>query len=301
MPAINMAVEETIESRGGSDSLVPNQKFFDLEFLVWDQAIPANNLTPLDVIDATRAVLALPPYSGATLIDPPKPDPIYGLTLQTMTWKFICKSIALVTCRYGVADPPSVELIEIGFTTAGGNETILHSLATLARYAATGEVAPNFDGAINVTKDGIRGMSRPIPQLAFWVQTNFNPDDWNAAAWQNLADVSQSCNLYDWHGWPAGHILFEHAECPKAVLSGPPLPSGSPRTAPVKFYFKARRPETIANAPGISFTKNPFDYVWPNYRIAVDNDTGARVQKIQSMNREQVFMQTDFAVLGMGS
>jgi hypothetical protein len=277
-------VEETYDSRSVNGSLDPNQRSIELEFLVWDDTTPPVDTDPVTLGNAVAARLADPPYG----------DPLYGLHLQSISLRELTNFCSVATVRYGVSSPPSAQQIKFGFSTAGGTENITHSMATIAAYAATGYYAPDYGQAINVTKSGIKGTSRIVPQLAFWVTGYFDPADWTAATWLNLTDLAGCWNLYEWHGWPPKYVLFEHAEAPEIVL-------GEPELVPVKFYFKARRPEVVANAPGISFIKDPWDYVWTDFVPVADNSAKAMGQAVRAVYREQIYAGADFALLGLGS
>lgn len=277
-----ITVEETETSRALRDGYEANQKSIDLEFACWDMA--ESDVDPVTVRDAVEAKVLASPYG----------DPLYGLRLQTITLDPLTRFAFLANVHYGVYEPPKIDQIRFGFTTAGGTEHITHSLSTIANYAATGMPGPpNHHNAINVTNDGPQGTQRLVPQLAFWVTGYFDPDVWTAADWLNVLDLSGTWNNATWHGWPAKYVLFEHCEAPEIVLH-------SGEMVPVKFYFKAGRPEAVTPAPGISFTKDPWDYVWPYVVTRVDSSAGRRVHQIQSTHREQLYKGSDFALLGLG-
>ncbi len=278
-----ITVEETEESRALRDGYEANQKVIELEFIAWDMSEVSVN--PVTVKAAVSAVVNASPYG----------DPLYGLYLQTINLRPLTRYAFMASVVYGVYEPPKINQIRFGFNTAGGTEHITHSLSTINRYAATGEpVATNFNQALNVTRDGVHGTQRGVGQLAFWVSGYFDPDDWTATDWLNLADLSFTYNSSTWHGWPAKHVLFEYAEAPEVIL-------GQSDLVPVKFYFKARRPKAIAPAAGISFTADPWDYIWHYYVPTTDNAAKRLAQKIASTNREQLFSAADLSLLGLGS
>lgn len=276
---MTIRIYETQESRTLRDGFEVNQKGIDLEFVAWDDAMTA--LDEEDVEDAVVAVVNAAPFT----------DPYKGLYRQTIQCRPLARHIFQCTVTYGAYDKQE---LRFGFTTAGGTEHVTHSLSTIARYYPPPYTsAPDFGGAVNVTPHGIQGYQRAIPQLAFWVTAFFDPGDWTAAEWFNIADLSFTWNLAIWNGWPAKSVLLEFVESPEIIL-------GQTQLVPVKFYFKAKRPETVAPATGISFTKDPWDLVWHDYVPTTDNAAKALAHKIRSTHREQIFSGVDATLWGLG-
>lgn len=276
---MTIRVYETHESRTLRDGWETNQKGIDLEFMAWDDA--CTDLNPVDVETAVLAVVDASPYG----------NPLYDLYRQTILLRPLTRWHYIATVPYGAYDK---ETLRFGFSTAGGAEHVTDALARINSYAATGYTAPNHGTAVNVTEHGVQGYQRPIAQLSFWVTGWFDHDDWVAADWFNLAELSYTYNLSSWHGWPAKSVLFEYAEAPEIVL-------GQTQKVPVKFYFKAKRPETVAPGSGISFTKDPWDLVWPEFTTYADNNSKRLAHKLIAMHRMQEFNGSDFTLLGLGS
>ena len=53
------------------------------------------------------------------------------------------------------------------FDTSGGTQRVTQSLSTVGAYAPSGETAPNFHGAIGVTKDNVEGVDITTPVFNF--------------------------------------------------------------------------------------------------------------------------------------
>lgn len=270
-------VHETQESRTLRDGYETNQKGIDLEFVAWDD----NNtdLSPADVEDAVLAVVDNAPYG----------NPLLGLYRQTILLRPLTRSVFLATVVYGAYDKLS---IRFGFRSEGGVEHVTNSLATIARYAATGYTAPNFNTAVNVNESGPQGYQRKVKQISFWVTRYFDPVNWVAADWLNILDLCDTYNLAPWHTWPAKSVLFDDFEAPEIIF-------GQTAAVPVKFYFRAKKAEVVNPGDGINFTKDPWDLVWPDFVSYADGGSKRRAYKLRSMHREQVNYGSDFTLLGL--
>lgn len=288
-----LRIEETEESRLLSAGAEPNQNSIDLEFFYWDTE--HTDLDPVVVAAAVSAFVQASPYG----------DPLYGLRLQTINLRSLAKFAGTANVHYGVFEPAQITespeyRVKVGFSTAGATEHITHSLATLS-HPATGRVAAQHNNAIRVTKDGIQGTDRGVGQLAFRVTSFFDPSVWDATQWLNLNDLSYTWNLSDWKGWPAGYLLFEHAECADyEVQTTPPFSTG--QMVPVTFHFKARRPEAVDKGNGIAFTKAPWSFIWDE--TITDVDHGAtpvrKINRIICTHEEMINAGADFSLLGIG-
>jgi hypothetical protein len=285
---VSIRVEETINSRALRDDGVANQRSIEVEFVAWDDDHTVS-LSPVDVRAAVLVVLLAAPYG----------DPLYGLHLNEIVLADqLAPNIQMARAIYGVQEPAQVDLLKWGFSTAGGTVHV----ATIASYAATGAgTPPDCHQAVNVGhKDrNIGGYDRNVPQLSFWVETHFDPTDWNATTLLTLNSISWTYNLSSWHGWPAKYVMFTHCEAPQVTLGA--ATAGSPKLVPVKFYFQARPPETVDKLNGIAFTKSPWDHVWDASIDYPDTAAKALGKKILYTYREQIYYGSDFTLLGLGS
>lgn len=280
-------VEETQESRRLRDGYEPNQKSIEIELLVWNDDYTATDTMAVE--SAALAVLNASPFG----------DPLYGipngLRLQTLSIDPLTNSIFKVTAPYGVFAVPEANKMKFGFSTSGTTEHIDTAYST-TRYNASGQLVPDFKNFINWDVKSMRpkGTKIGIGQLAFRVVAWFDPNVWDAIQWLNLADLSHTINLFAWHGWPAGHLLFEHCECSEFEL-------GTGVLTPVTFHFKARRPELVTKPGGISFIKPPWNYVRDVHAPGTDNAAASLAPKFLGMESQVIYGQSDFALLGMGS
>lgn len=289
---MTIRVEETIASRALTDKgLLVNQRSIELGFICWDDDITVS-LNPVDVRAAVLAVAQSSPYG----------DPLYGLHLaEIILDDQLAPNIQPARAVYGVQEQPEEGLLKWGFSTAGSTAHVDQSLSTIASYAATGEGVPPENGRFtNITQDrNIGGYDRNIPQLSFWVESYFDPADWNATTLLTLNDLSWTYNLSSWHGWPAKYVIFTHCECPQVTLGA--ATSGSPKLVPVKFYFQARPPESVNKGNGISFTKSPWEHMWDFSVDWKDSTANTLGKKHLYTYREQIYYGSDFTLLGLGS
>lgn len=72
------------------------------------------------------------------------------------------------TVRYGEEElPPETGESSFSFDTGGGTQHITQSISTEHKYAASGKTAPNFNGAIGVTRDSVEGVDITMPVYNF--------------------------------------------------------------------------------------------------------------------------------------
>jgi hypothetical protein len=280
---MTIRVEETIESRRLRDGYEPNQKSIEIEFFAW-----ADDYAETDIIDVEVAALAV-------LNAAPFGDPLgtTGLRLQTLAIDPITATMWKITAPYGVFSVPAQSMMKVGFSTAGTSEHIDTAYAT-TRYNASGKLVPDIKNWINydLKSQRAKGMKIGIGQLAFRVTTWFDPSAWDSIQWLNLADLSHTVNLFAWNGWPAGSVLFEHAECAEYEL-------GKGVLTPVTFHFKARRPELVTKPGGISFTKPAWNHIYDLHGVVADNTATALAPELLGTASQVIYGQSDFALLGI--
>jgi hypothetical protein len=100
-----------------------------------------------------------------------------------------------------------VKPLQFSFQTGGGSEKIEYSLATQHKYDAVGKDAgppasdaPIFNGAINVTKDSIEGVSIKAAQFQFKITKSWGPgthvDSYGTFAARSTHDSAPAGYLY---------------------------------------------------------------------------------------------------------
>lgn len=98
------------------------------------------------------------------------PDEYDGLPRQSIEIEPLANDIWEGTVRYGLTQqepPPQTGESSFSFDTGGGTHYITHSRATVGTFAAPGITAPNFQGAIGVTDNGVEGVDITVPVYHF--------------------------------------------------------------------------------------------------------------------------------------
>ena len=196
-----------------------------------------------------------------------------------------------VTVRYGLTEPPAkVGESSFSFDTSGGTQHITHSLATSAKYPPA--TAPDYKGAIGVTRDSVEGVDITVPVYA-WSETHVVGDKAVTAAYRGrLFSLTGKVNNASFKGCAAGECLFLGA-------------TGARRGAEdweITFRFAAspnRTGITIGNIAGIA--KGGWEYLWIRYEDEVDEAANALVKRPVAVYVEQVYQSADFSELGIGT
>lgn len=195
--------------------------------------------------------------------------------------------------RVEYAVPPAGEIptggFEMSFDIGGQNQRVYQSLNTVNTYAAPGETAPDFKGAINVTRDGVQGADiiHPTFQFArtYYVSAGTVTTSWIQARSSLVGTVSSSAVL----GFPAGEMLL-------TGFSGTARPSEDDWSVTFRW---ARRPnivnESVFDISGIN--QDGWDYRWAHFIEEADDDAKMRVRRVLAIYVERVYRRLDHAAL----
>jgi len=192
--------------------------------------------------------------------------------------------------RYGRTPRPATGESEFSFDTGGGTQHVTQSLATVGRHAAPGQTAPNFSGAIGVTRDSVEGVDITVPVFN-WTETHYLDDVYVTGSYKaSLFRLTGKVNQAGFRGFEPGEVLFLGA-------------SGSRRGDEdweITFRFAAspnRRSLTVGEITGIR--KRGWEYLWVRYADA--EDEGVLVKRPVGVYVEQVYEYGDFRQLGIGT
>lgn len=178
-------------------------------------------------------------------------------------------------------EPPETNDNVFSFEIAGSTQKITQSLETVNRYARPTKTAPNFRGAIGVTKDSVEGTDIFIPSYT-WNETVYQP--WNVVNETYRKMVFSICgttNNAGFRGFEAGEVLFLGA-------------SGTIRQSEVDWEVNYRfvaSPNitglTIGDIEGIE--KKGHEYLWVRFEDEEDDDAKTLVKVPSSVHIERVY------------
>ncbi len=197
-----------------------------------------------------------------------------------------------VTVRYVPVTRGSIKITgdsSFTFDTGGGSQHITQSRSTISKTAASG-TAPDFDGAINVSKDSVNGVDITVPVYHF-AETHYIDDDDVTQAYKiTLFNLTGKMNNAAFRGFAAGEVLFLGA-------------SGSARGSgdwEITFKFAASPNRTNIQVGDITVpSKLGWDYLWVRYKDALDTTAKAVVQRPVAAYVERVYDFGDFSGLNI--
>lgn len=196
------------------------------------------------------------------------------------------------TVRYGKKESaPETGDSSYSFETAGGTQHITQSIETIASYAAEG-TAPDFDGAIGVTKDSVEGVDITLPIFNFSETHYFDDEDVTDSYKALLFHKTGMYNNDSFKGFDPGEVLFLGA-------------SGSKRGQgdwEISFRFAASQNRTDIMVGSIGpISKKGWEYLWVRYEDSEDTTANALIKKPVAAYVEKVYYGTDFTSIGIGN
>ena len=178
------------------------------------------------------------------------------------------------------------------FETGGATAHITQSLGTIARYAAAGQTAPDFQGAIGVNGDSIDGTDITIPVYNFTETRKMFASTVTAEYKLALFMATGKVNNAQFKGFAAGEVLFLGA-------------SGSKTGAEHwEIAYKFAASPNVTNLPVGPITvasKKGWEYLWVRFRDANDGAAKTLVKRPAAAYVERVYESADFSTLGIGT
>lgn len=261
----------------------------------WDEASESGGRPSLHWIikDTTGAALSHPDARAALLDDANTPATYGGLNRTTRPeLKRLTDSIWFGQLDYG--PPPNGAIptgeFEVSFDISGQSQRINQSLATINTYAAPGHTAPDFKGAINVTRDGVQGAEIIVPQFSYQ-RTWYVTEATVTAAWianrANLVGTVSSTSLFGIGA--AGEMLM-------TGFAGTARPSEEDWAITMRW---ARREnltnQTVGEITGIN--QDGWDFLWIHHIDEEDDTAKMIVRRAISAYVERVYRRLDHAAL----
>ena len=187
-------------------------------------------------------------------------------------------------------DPPETGDSSFSFDTGGGTQHITNSLTTVAKYPPAS--APDCQGAIGVTPDGVAGVDITVPVYK-WSETHILSDATVTAAYKGkLFALTGKTNAGAFKGLAIGEGLFLGA-------SGTQQGKGD---WSITFNFAGSPNKTnltIGSITGIA--KKGWEYLWVRYKDKKDGSTNLPVKVPASVHVERVYESGNFGDLGIGT
>jgi len=226
-----------------------------------------------------------------TLVQATVPAFYAGLIFQHYRINHVGGGVWDVTVHYGKREPKETGQSSFSFDTSGGTQKITQSLQTIARYAAAGQQAPDFKGAVNVSGDNVEGVEITLP-VYNWTETYYLPDVMITGAYKStLFFMTGRVNILPFRGLQKGEVLFLGS-------------SGSKRGSEdweINFKF-AGSPNvfnlTIGDITGIN--KEGWQYLWIRYEDDEDQAARKLIKKPTAVYVEQLYHYGDLSLLGIG-
>lgn len=188
------------------------------------------------------------------------------------------------------------------FDFSGGMQHISHSKQTFAKYAKSGETAPDCQGAIGFNGDTIEGVDIVSPIYNFQETHFFNSLAVTPAYKAGLAQlVYAPVNAAEFRGFKRGEVLYLGASGQKKGLDA----------WEITFRFAASQNIvhvagdshypgiTIGDITGIE--KEGWHYLWVRYEPNTDSSAKKLVPKPIAVYIERVYDYGNFNVLGIGN
>jgi hypothetical protein len=259
-------VHERLGSRQINDSDDPN-----VDFLYWINGTS-------DEAEAEIALAAAAPTTYS------------GLVPKSAHLERVGEELFSATVVYGRRAKRETGDSSYNFDTTGGTAHLTQSLDTVAAHAPAGRTAPDFGGAIGVTRDSVQGVDITSPAFSF-SETHYLDVALITPAYKlTLFGLTGAVNLDTFRGFAPGECLFLGA-------------SGAIRGEEdweITYRFSASPNAVGLTAGDIQIaSKRGFDYLWIRYEDTVDDDAGAIVKRPAAAYIEQVYPYGIFANLGI--
>lgn len=216
-----------------------------------------------------------------------------ALPRQTVQIEPIGPQLWDVTVRYsqnastGTSTPSESSFT---FETGGGTQHITQSLQTVQRRPAPGTTAPDFGGAIGVTRDGVEGVDITVPVYQF-SETHYLPAAAVTDAYKGkLFRLTGKTNSGGFRGLAPGECLFLGASGSKRGLGDWEITfrfAGSPNANNLK----------VGDLDGIE--KKGWEYLWVMYVDDEDTTAKALVKTPAAVFIEKVYEEGNFSDLGI--
>ena len=178
------------------------------------------------------------------------------------------------------------------FETGGATAHVTQSLQTIAKYAAAGQTAPDFFGAIGVNGDSIQGTDVTVPVYNFTETRKMFASTVTPQYKLALFMATGKTNNATFKGFAPGEVLFLGASGSKTGINH----------WEIAYKFAASPNVTNLDVGGITVaSKKGWEYLWVRFRDADDGAAKTLVKRPTAAYVERVYESADFSTLGIGT
>ena len=241
------------------------------------QAGNENDLKVLTIVSGTDDYVTatnqlrnfLPPRLGSMFLQDWKVDPV-----TPYVWDG--------TATYGTKKPDDQSTFNIEIGVASAHFT--QSLMTVNSYAASGN-APNYQGAIGVTKDGVEGCDANVPNMNWSEHHLLDPDQVTAQYISTVFNCMARMNI-------APFRIFDVGEC---LLIGANITMSDRLVGyTADFRWIGSPNATNLQVGNINVAqKYGHDYLWIKYNEALSNNVTVKIPKYAFVERIYQFADMD--------
>lgn len=178
------------------------------------------------------------------------------------------------------------------FEIGGGTQHITQSLETLGAYAPSGQTAPDFQGAISVSRNGVEGVDTYVPSYSFTERRTMAADDVTNAYRYQIFSLVGTTNSATFFGLSAGECLFLGAVGNK----------NADGDWDIDFRFAGSKNATNLVIGDITVASKPgWARLWVLYDDVDDATTHRLIKKPIAAYVERVYDPGNFSLLGIGT
>jgi len=231
--------------------------------LLWEVEVEYGSGGAFGGGDANRAVGDTPP------VQPTAPDPDEPL-------------------RPGGDPAGGGQRFSLSFDTSGQSVTITQSISTVESKKRGGGAAPDFKGAIGVSKDGVKGCEKFVSKMEWTITEERAQLTLNDI--KKLRDATGTVNGQPWWGNATGEALYLGASGQHTT--------GTRWTLSHKLAI-GKNLADVTICPGLVLdTVGAWNHLWVTYEKA--EDAGAIVEIPAAAYVEQIYLPSLFSDLGIG-
>jgi hypothetical protein len=214
------------------------------------------------------------------------PATYQGLVLSNIEATYVGDQVWKGFARYSVFD------VQYTFDTTGGTRKVMQSLATINAYvpSSASYTAPNFNGAINVSSEGIEGVEDDDPKFDFTETHLWDDADITPAYKKVLRALTGCVNNAPFKDWDIGEVKFRGETGGKR---------GNERWT-LTYRFSSQPNLASFNIGGMTIDKAGWDYFWMLMGEQFDPTGFCRVPVPLAGYVERISIFADFSQLLIG-